>query len=87
MPVLAAATIVFALSTIALALLVEPVPTWYYHLAWWSYIAAADESKRADLTKLHHFIRGPVELALHFGKFAGNRVAATARRAENPERD
>ena len=46
MPVLAAAAIVFALSTFGLALLVEPVPTWYYHLAWWSYIVAADDVNR-----------------------------------------
>jgi predicted flap endonuclease-1-like 5' DNA nuclease len=45
-PVLAAAVIVFALSTLGLALLVEPVPTWYYHLAWWSYIVAADDVNR-----------------------------------------
>jgi predicted flap endonuclease-1-like 5' DNA nuclease len=45
-PVLAAAAIVFALSTLGLALLVEPVPTWYYHLAWWSYIVAADDVNR-----------------------------------------
>jgi predicted flap endonuclease-1-like 5' DNA nuclease len=45
-PVLAAAAIVFALSTLGLALLVEPAPTWYYHLAWWSYIAAADDVNR-----------------------------------------
>ncbi|HYU42900.1 MAG TPA: hypothetical protein VEQ84_12190, partial [Vicinamibacteria bacterium] len=46
MPVLAVAAVVFALSTLGLALLVEPVPTWYYHLAWWSYIAAADDLNR-----------------------------------------
>ena len=46
MPVLAAAAIVFAISTLGLALLVEPVPTWYYHLAWWSYIVAADDLNR-----------------------------------------
>ena len=46
MPVLAVAAIVFALSTAGLALLVEPVPTWYYHLAWWSYIVAADDVNR-----------------------------------------
>jgi hypothetical protein len=45
-PVLAAAAIVFALSTLGLALRVEPVPTWYYHLAWWSYIVAADDVNR-----------------------------------------
>jgi hypothetical protein len=40
------AAVVFALSTLGLALLVEPVPTWYYHLAWWSYIVAADDVNR-----------------------------------------
>jgi hypothetical protein len=45
-PVLAVAVAVFALSTIGLALLVEPVPTWYYHLAWWSYILATDDLNR-----------------------------------------
>jgi hypothetical protein len=45
-PFLAAAAIVFALSTLGLALLVEPVPTWYYHLAWWSYIVAVDDVNR-----------------------------------------
>jgi len=45
-PVLAVAAVVFALSTLGLALLVEPVPTWYYHLAWWSYIVAADDVNR-----------------------------------------
>ena len=40
------AAIVFTLSTLGLALLVEPVPTWYYHLAWWSYIVAADDLNR-----------------------------------------
>ena len=43
---LAVAAIVFTLSTLGLALLVEPVPTWYYHLAWWSYIVAADDLNR-----------------------------------------
>jgi uncharacterized protein DUF4332 len=33
-------------STIGLVLLVEPVPTWYYHLAWWSYIAGVDGLNR-----------------------------------------
>jgi len=44
--VLAVAAVVFVLSTLGLALLVEPVPTWYYHLAWWSYIVAADDLNR-----------------------------------------
>lgn len=43
---LAVAAVLFALSTVGLALLVEPVPTWYYHLAWWSYIVAADDLNR-----------------------------------------
>ena len=46
MPVLSVAMAVLGLSTLGLALLVEPVPTWYYHLAWWSYIAAADDLNR-----------------------------------------
>jgi hypothetical protein len=36
----------FVASTVATALLVEPFPTWYYHCAWWSYIAAADGLNR-----------------------------------------
>ncbi len=36
----------FVASTIGLARLVEPVPTWYYHLAWWSYIVAIDGLNR-----------------------------------------
>jgi hypothetical protein len=40
--VLGAALAVFVLSTVGLVLLVEPVLRWYYHLAWWSYIVAAD---------------------------------------------
>jgi uncharacterized protein DUF4332 len=36
----------FALSTAALALLIEPFPTWYYHCAWWSYIVTADGLNR-----------------------------------------
>jgi hypothetical protein len=44
--VLAAALLVFAAATAGLALLVEPIPTWYYHLAWWSYLAAADDLNR-----------------------------------------
>jgi predicted flap endonuclease-1-like 5' DNA nuclease len=43
---LAVAAIVFTLSTLGLALRVEPVPTWYYHLAWWSYIVAIDDLNR-----------------------------------------
>src|SRR5437899_6466742 len=41
--VLAAALLAFAAATAGLALLVEPIPTWYYHLAWCSYILAADD--------------------------------------------
>jgi hypothetical protein len=37
---------VLVASTIGLACLVEPVPTWYYHLAWWSYIVLADGINR-----------------------------------------
>jgi predicted flap endonuclease-1-like 5' DNA nuclease len=44
--VLALAILVFAAATVALALLVEPIPTWYYHLAWGSYIIAADALNR-----------------------------------------
>jgi hypothetical protein len=43
---LAVAILIFLLSTAGLALLVEPVPTWYYQLAWWSYIVAADDLNR-----------------------------------------
>jgi hypothetical protein len=41
--VLALALLALAAATAGLVLLVEPIPTWYYHLAWWSYIAAADD--------------------------------------------
>jgi hypothetical protein len=34
---------IFAAATLGLALLVEPVPSWYYHLAWWSYIGFLDD--------------------------------------------
>jgi hypothetical protein len=44
--VLGIAVSVFALATLGLALLVEPVPSWYYHLAWWSYIVAVDDLNR-----------------------------------------
>lgn len=36
----------FALATAGVALLVEPIPTFYYHLAWWSYVVAADDVNR-----------------------------------------
>jgi hypothetical protein len=37
---------ILTLSTAALVFLVEPIPTWYYHLAWWSYIAGIDALNR-----------------------------------------
>jgi hypothetical protein len=37
---------VFVLATVALALLVEPIPSWYFQLAWWSYIVAVDALNR-----------------------------------------
>jgi hypothetical protein len=43
---LALALLAFAAATAGLVLLVEPIPTWYYHLAWWSYIVAADDLNR-----------------------------------------
>ena len=36
----------FVAASICLALLVEPVPSWYFHLAWWSYVVAADDANR-----------------------------------------
>ena len=44
--ILLAAVAVFALATAGLALLIEPIPGWYYTLAWWSYIAAVDDANR-----------------------------------------
>jgi hypothetical protein len=44
--VLGSALAVLAAATVALLLLVDPVLTWYYHLAWWSYIVAADALNR-----------------------------------------
>ena len=44
--VLALALLAFAAATAGLVLLLEPIPTWYYHLAWWSYIVAADDLNR-----------------------------------------
>jgi hypothetical protein len=41
--VLALALLAFAAATTGLVLLVEPIPTFYYHLAWWSYVVAADD--------------------------------------------
>jgi Domain of unknown function (DUF4332) len=44
--VLVLALAAFALATTGLVLLVEPIPTFYYHLAWWSYVVAADDVNR-----------------------------------------
>jgi len=44
--ILLAAVAVFALATAGLALLIEPVPGWYYTLAWWSYIVGVDDVNR-----------------------------------------
>jgi hypothetical protein len=44
--VLLAAVAVLALATAGLLLLVEPIPGWYYSLAWWSYIVGADDVNR-----------------------------------------
>jgi hypothetical protein len=44
--VLALGLAAFVASTAGLMLLVEPVPSWYYQLAWWSYILAADGLNR-----------------------------------------
>ena len=44
--ILLAAVAVFALATAGLMLLIEPIPGWYYTLAWWSYIAAVDDVNR-----------------------------------------
>lgn len=44
--VLVAALAVLAAATVGLLLLVEPVLTVYYHLAWWSYIVAVDAANR-----------------------------------------
>jgi uncharacterized protein DUF4332 len=45
--VLLLALVAFALATAGLVLLVEPIPTFYYHLAWWSYVVAADDVNRS----------------------------------------
>jgi hypothetical protein len=34
---------VFLAATAGLALLVEPFPSWFFHLAWWSYLVAVDD--------------------------------------------
>jgi hypothetical protein len=44
--VLVLAILVLAAATAGLVLLVEPIPTWYYHIAWWSYVVAADDLNR-----------------------------------------
>ena len=44
--VLSLALLAFAAATAGLVHLVEPIPTWYYHLAWWAYIVAADDVNR-----------------------------------------
>jgi hypothetical protein len=44
--VLGAALAVLAAATAALFLLIDPVLTWYYQLAWWSYIVAVDALNR-----------------------------------------
>lgn len=44
--VLLAAVAVVALATAGLVLLIEPIPGWYYTLAWWSYIVAVDDANR-----------------------------------------
>jgi hypothetical protein len=33
-------------ATVGLVLLVEPIPSWYYTLAWWSYVAGVDDVNR-----------------------------------------
>src|SRR5688572_20894 len=37
------AALAFAGAALGLAFQVEPIPTWFYQLAWWPYILAADE--------------------------------------------
>src|SRR5688572_10731851 len=44
--VLIAAVAVLALATAGLVFLIEPIPGWYYTLAWWSYIAGVDDANR-----------------------------------------
>jgi uncharacterized protein DUF4332 len=44
--ILLTAVAVLALATAGLALLIEPIPGWYYTLAWWSYILAVDDLNR-----------------------------------------
>jgi hypothetical protein len=64
--ILAAAALVFLLATALLALLVEPVPTWYYHLAWWSYIVGVDDLNRRR--RGHSLLR---DRPWHFAWLAG----------------
>jgi hypothetical protein len=44
--VLALGLLAFIAATLGLALLVEPIPSWYYQLAWWSYIVGLDDVNR-----------------------------------------
>ncbi|HEX6739256.1 MAG TPA: hypothetical protein VF310_13340 [Vicinamibacteria bacterium] len=44
--VLVGALIVLAAASVGLALVVEPIPSWYYQLAWWSYIVGLDDVNR-----------------------------------------
>jgi len=44
--ILLSAILVFVAATIGLFFLIEPIPTWYYQLAWWSYIVAVDSWNR-----------------------------------------
>lgn len=43
---LAAALTVFVAASVGLALLVEPIPSWYYQIAWWCYIVGLDDLNR-----------------------------------------
>jgi hypothetical protein len=43
---LALPLVVLVAATVGLALRVEPIPSWYYHCAWWPYIFAADAVSR-----------------------------------------
>jgi uncharacterized protein DUF4332 len=40
------ALLVFVAATLALIRGIEPVPTWYFHLAWWPYIVGLDDLNR-----------------------------------------
>jgi len=37
---------VLAVATLGLVLRIEPIPSWYYHCAWWPYIIAVDALNR-----------------------------------------